>query len=144
MRINEIASAEDQIALFKIITDKVWQALGDQQRADAETKAAQPLKYKLKPITKVARPRPVAKPAVKPMSFKTTLAKPAQPKAQSSANMKVQQPSQTAQPRPQMTKAFNSAKQSNTANAPFDSKPQELDTDSENKKKDFKGNDKHS
>jgi len=31
MRINEIASAEDQIALFKIITDKVWQALGDQQ-----------------------------------------------------------------------------------------------------------------
>ena len=82
MRINEIASAEDQIALFKLITDKVWQALGDKQRADAETKAAQPLKYKLKPITKVARPRPVAKPAVKPMSFKTTLAKPAQPKAQ--------------------------------------------------------------
>ena len=144
MRINEIASAEDQIALFKLITDKVWQALGDQQRADAETKAAQPLKYKLKPITKVARPRPVAKPAVKPMSFKTTLAKPAQPKAQSSANMKIQHPSQTAQLRPQMTTAFNSAKQSSTANTPFDSKPQVLDTDSENKKKDFKGNDKHS
>ena len=144
MRINEITSAEDQIALFKLITDKVWQALGDQQRADAETKAAQPLKYKLKSITKVARPRPVAKPAVKPMSFKTTLATPAQPKAQSSANMKVQHPSQTAQPRPQMTTAFNSAKQSSTANTAFDSKPQELDTDSENKKKDFKGNDKHS
>ena len=144
MRINEIASAEDQIALFKLITDKVWQALGDQQHAEANRKAAQPLKSKLKPIAKVARPRPVAKPAVKPMSFKTTLAKPAQPKAQSSANIKVQHPSQTAKLRPQMSTAFNSAKQSSTTNTHFDSKPQVLDTDSENKKKDFKGNDKHS
>ena len=51
MRIYEIASAEDQIALFKLITDKVWQALGDQQRAEVETKASQPLKAKLKPIS---------------------------------------------------------------------------------------------
>ena len=144
MRINEIASAEDQIALFKLITDKVWQALGDQQRADAETKVAQPFKSKLKPTAKVARPRPVAKPAVKPMSFKNSLAKPAQPKAQSSANMKVQQPSQTAQPRPQMTKALNSAKQSSTTNTHFDSKPQSLNTDHEHRQKDFKGNNKHS
>ena len=144
MRINEIASAEDQIALFKLITDKVWQALGDQQHAEANRKAAQPLKSKLKPIAKVARPRPVAKPAVKPMSFKTTLAKPAQPKAQSSANMKVQHPSQTAQPRPQMTTAFNSAKQSSTANTHFDSKPQSLNTDHDHKQKDFNDKDKHS
>ena len=144
MRINEIASAEDQIALFKLITDKVWQALGDQQHAEANLKAAQPLKSKLKPIAKVARPRPVAKPAVKPMSFKNSLAKPAQPKAQSSANMKVQLPSQTAQLRPQMTTAFNSAKQSSTANTPFDSKSQSLNTDYEHKQKDFKGKDKHS
>ncbi len=48
MRIDEIASAEDQIALFKLISDKVWQALGDQQRAKAETKARQLLKTKLK------------------------------------------------------------------------------------------------
>ena len=144
MRINEIASAEDQIALFKLITDKVWQALGDQQRADAETKAAQPLKYKLKSITKVARPRPVAKAAVKPISFKNSLAKPAQPKAQSSANMKVQQPSQTAQPRQQPNTPFNSAKQSSTANTAFDSKSQSLNTDYEHKQKDFKGNNKHS
>jgi hypothetical protein len=144
MRIHEIASAEDQIALFKLITDKVWQALGDQQHAEANRKAAQPLKSKLKPNAKVAIPRPVAKPAVKPMSFKTTLAKPAQPKAQSSANMKVQHPSQTAQLRPQMSTAFNSAKQTNTNNTSFDSKPQVLDTDREDKKKDFNGKDKHS
>ena len=143
MRINEIASAEDQIALFKLITDKVWQALGDQQRADAETKAAQPLKAKLKPSAKNVKTSTHSK-TVKPLSVKTTLAKPTQPKAQSSANMKIQHPSQTAQLRPQMTKAFNSAKQSSTANTPFDSKPQVLDTDSENKKKDFKGNNKHS
>jgi hypothetical protein len=144
MRINEIASAEDQIALFKLITDKVWQALGDQQRADAETKAAQPLKAKLKPTAKVARPRPVAKPAVKPITLKTTLAKPAQPKAQSSANTKVQHPSQTAQPRQQPNTPFNSAKQSSIANTAFDSKSQSLNTDHEHKQKDFKGNDKHS
>ena len=47
MRINEIASAEDQIALFKLITDKVWQSLEDQQNAEANRKAAQPLKSKL-------------------------------------------------------------------------------------------------
>ncbi len=71
MRIDEIASAEDQIALFKLITDKVWQALGDQQRAEAEAdaKAAQPLKAKLKPIspkkTKPPAARTVPKPTVK-------------------------------------------------------------------------------
>ena len=144
MRINEIASAEDQIALFKLITDKVWQALGDQQQADAETKAAQPLKSKLKHTAKVARPRPVAKPAVKPMSFKTTLVKPAQPKAQSSANTKVQRPSQTAQPRQQPNNPFNSAKQSSSANTAFDSKPQILDADSDDKKKDLNGKDRYS
>ena len=144
MRINEIASAEDQIALFKLITDKVWQALGDQQHAEANRKATQPLKYKLKPTAKVARPRPVAKPAVKPMSFKTSLAKPAQPKAQSSANMKVQHPSQTAQPRPQMTTAFNSAKQSSTANTHFDSKPQSFNADHDPRQKELYGKDKHS
>ena len=66
MRIDEIASAEDQIALFKLITDKVWQALGDQQRAEAEAKATQPLRTKLKakkPVrTQVAKRASMAKP----------------------------------------------------------------------------------
>ena len=144
MRINEIASAEDQIALFKLITDKVWQALGDQQHAEANRKAAQPLKSKLKPTAKVTRPRAMVKPAVKPMTLKTSLAKPAQPKAQSSANMKVQQPSQTGQPRPQMTTAFNSAKQSSTANTHFDSKPQSFNADHDHRQKELYGKDKHS
>ncbi len=59
MRIDEIASAEDQIALFKLITDKVWQSLGDQQRADAEAKVVQPLNAKLK-LTSPKKPKPPA------------------------------------------------------------------------------------
>ena len=58
MRIYEIASAEDQIALFKLITDKVWQSLGDQQRAEVEAKAAQPLKAKLKAQASAKRSAP--------------------------------------------------------------------------------------
>jgi len=62
MRIDEVASAEDQIALFKLITDKVWQALGDQQRAEADVKAAQPLKAKLKAATPKKPKPPAARP----------------------------------------------------------------------------------
>ncbi len=79
MRIDEIASAEDQIALFKLITDKVWQALGDQQRAEAETKAAQPLKAKLKPMSPKSIKQPAAWPAPK---LATRAATPATLKAQ--------------------------------------------------------------
>ncbi len=76
MRIDEIASAEDQIALFKLITDKVWQALGDQQRADADAKAAEPLKAKLKlPDAKRAVPQTVY-PATKHVARAASQAKP--------------------------------------------------------------------
>jgi len=40
LRLIEFASAEEQIALFKLITDKVWQSLADQKR-QAEELAAQ-------------------------------------------------------------------------------------------------------
>lgn len=92
MRIYEIASAEDQIALFKLITDKVWQALGDQQRAEAETKAAQPLKAKLKSVSpKKSKPpaaRPVPKPTIKAAPSAKAQPQPAQaqPFAQQSPN----------------------------------------------------------
>jgi len=39
VRIDEFASAEEQIALFKLVTDKVWQSLADQARAQAEQRA---------------------------------------------------------------------------------------------------------
>jgi hypothetical protein len=37
----EIASAEEQIALFKLITDKVWQSLADEKRKQDEQAAEQ-------------------------------------------------------------------------------------------------------
>ena len=80
MRIYEIASAEDQIALFKLITDKVWQALGDQQRAEAETKAAQPLKAKLKSVSPKKSKPPATRPVPKP-TVKVALPAKAQPQA---------------------------------------------------------------
>ena len=37
----EIASAEEQIALFKLITDKVWQSLADEKKKQDEQAAQQ-------------------------------------------------------------------------------------------------------
>jgi len=116
MRIDEIASAEDQIALFKLITDKVWQALGDQQRAEAETKAAQPLKAKVKPISPKKSKPPAVRPAPKP-TVKVT-------------------PSAKAQPQPARTQPFvqqspniqsPSAKQKQNSNRDKESEPTDFD-----------------
>ena len=41
MRLYEIASAEEQITLFKLITDKVWQSLADQKKQQDEQAAHQ-------------------------------------------------------------------------------------------------------
>ena len=103
MRIDEIASAEDQIALFKLITDKVWQALGDQQSAEAETKARQLLKTKLKSQASVKQSTPLRSPlkapALKqsprsPSQRQQVVNKPQAAQAQSSSNsQKNSQPS---------------------------------------------------
>jgi type IV secretory pathway VirB10-like protein len=92
----EIASAEEQIALFKLITDKVWQSLADEKRKQDEQAAeqrrraamsgggrakrssAQPKPIKpLKPIKPVPvapppKPQPIQPPSTQPttpMSF---------------------------------------------------------------------------
>jgi hypothetical protein len=85
LRLVEIASAEEQIALFKLITDKVWQSLADQKRqADEQTaqqrraqamtgggrakraptpKPIKPLKpIKPQPLTPPPKPKPIANP----------------------------------------------------------------------------------
>lgn len=76
MRINEIASAEEQIALFKLITDKVWQALADQQRADAEANRAKETSRKMTGRSRALPAVPSRPAAAKPVSFKTTSLKP--------------------------------------------------------------------
>ena len=82
----EIASAEEQITLFKLITDKVWQSLADQKkqqdeqaaqqrrqaamtgsgrakRGSAKPKPIKPLKpIKPQPLTPPPKPKPIANP----------------------------------------------------------------------------------
>ena len=70
MRIDEIASAEEQIALFKLVSDNVWQALATQQKQQADERAAKQAAAKTQPKkslrSKLAMPAPqlpIPKPA---------------------------------------------------------------------------------
>jgi hypothetical protein len=86
----EIASAEEQIALFKLITDKVWQSLADEKRKQDEQAAeqrrraamsgggrakrssAQPKPIKPVPVAPPPKPQPIQPPStqpITPMSF---------------------------------------------------------------------------
>lgn len=105
MRINEIASAEDQIALFKLITDKVWQSLAELERADGEARAQQPLKAKL-----IAKSN-----AKKPATKQTAPAKPKQAQPQKILTIKHQQPPQSQNPKMQV-QPVKTTKQSSVTN----------------------------
>lgn len=133
MRIDEIASAEDQIALFKLITDKVWQALGDQQRAEAETKAAQPLKAKLKSVSPKKSKPPAARTVPKP-TVKVALPAKAQP-----------QPAR-AQPFVQQSQNINppSAKQKQNSKRDKESQSADFDEFDSQQVKTARGKDTHS
>ena len=48
MRLLEIASAEEQIALWKLVNDNVWAAINQQSREEAERKATAQRTAKLK------------------------------------------------------------------------------------------------
>ena len=123
MRITEIASAEDQIALFKLITDKVWQSLADLERADAEARAQQPLKAKL---TAKTNARVSAAKRAAP-------AKPKQSQQQKTLPVKHQQLLQ-----PQTLKQqVQPANQSNTTNPSIGSISQDTDNDNRFKKSTF-------
>ncbi len=78
MRMNEIASAEDQLGLLRLIIDNTWTAIKQQADAEARQKASQPKPVKVKTVPKVkpapmaAPPRPLPKPKpIQPLSVKT-------------------------------------------------------------------------
>ena len=50
MRLMEIASAEEQMALWKLVNDNVWAAINQQARDEAEHKAAAQRSAKLKGV----------------------------------------------------------------------------------------------
>ena len=49
MRINEIASAEEQLALWKLISDNIWTAISQQAEAERRQRAEKAAQRKLKP-----------------------------------------------------------------------------------------------
>jgi hypothetical protein len=49
MRMNEIASAEEQLALWKLISDNIWQAVSQQAEAERKQRAEKAAQRKLKP-----------------------------------------------------------------------------------------------
>ena len=80
MRINEIASAEEQLGLLRIIIDNTWQAVKQQADSEARQQISQPKKIKPKTIPKV-KPAPMAappKPLPKPKPLQPLSAKPEQ------------------------------------------------------------------
>ena len=85
MRLFEIASADEQMALLKLIMDKTWEALAIQQRQQAQQKTA-------------AKPR-----QAKPRTPKVPYALPPKPRAASMAAP--QSVAQTPKPVPPSPKA---------------------------------------
>ena len=65
MRMNEIASAEEQMGLQRLIIDNTWRAIKQQADAEARQRASQPKPVKVKSVPK-AKPAPMAAPP-KPM-----------------------------------------------------------------------------
>ena len=49
MRLCEFASAEEQLALWKLVSDSVWASINTQAKQEAEQKAAAQRAAKLKP-----------------------------------------------------------------------------------------------
>lgn len=72
MKINEIASAEEQMALWKLVSDGVWNAISQQAKQQAQERAA---KAKLPKPKKRATPKP-APYVPKPPSLKKAPAQP--------------------------------------------------------------------
>lgn len=112
MRLLEIASAEEQMALWKLVNDNVWAAINQQARDEAERKAATQRTAKLKggkgkvkgaapslripppPPPKKAAPPPTLqqKKAVGAEQLPTRVVNPQQLSAQPIQAMKAQQP----------------------------------------------------
>ena len=91
MRINEIASAEDQMALWRLVSDNVWQAIETQRQQQAQAEQAKAAKAKLKPRgsrkgkSRSAAPMPSPKPPPANPSVKPSQPPAANPEAQSLA-----------------------------------------------------------
>ena len=102
MRINEIASAEDQMALWRLVSDSVWQAIETQRQQQAQAEQVKAAKAKLKPRgsrkgkgrSAAPMPSPKPPPPKKAQPPANPNVKPSQPPA---ANPQAQSPAQRQQ-----------------------------------------------
>lgn len=96
MRLMEIASAEEQMALWKLINDNVWAAINQQARDEAERKAAAQRAAKLKGAKRKSKG---ASPSVRlPPPPPTKKAAPPPPQQQKTAVGAQQLPTRAANP----------------------------------------------
>jgi hypothetical protein len=131
VRLNEFASAQDQIALWRLVSDSVWASISqqaEQERKQRAEKAAQS-KYKGtrgKKSSKVAKPAaPISSPTTPPIINKPMLSKKPLPAAHTNpqaAKMQQAVPSThavkqpTAQPVQQFSKAVAASVQPTAPN----------------------------
>jgi hypothetical protein len=96
MRLMEIASAEEQMALWKLINDNVWAAINQQARDEAERKAAAQRAAKLKGSKRKTKG---AAPSLRlpPTPLPKKAAPPQQPQQKSAVGVQ-QQPPRAANP----------------------------------------------
>lgn len=86
MRIFEIADAEAQLALWKLVNDSVWTAIQTQQHEQAKQKAAAQQQKKTKRGTKRISKRSISVP-LPPPKVPMPTAKPKQPPIQKAATL---------------------------------------------------------
>ncbi len=63
MRFTEIANPEDQLALWKLVSDKMWAAFGQQAQQQPNPSSSQ----QLAPSTPKATPKPISRTLTKPL-----------------------------------------------------------------------------
>ena len=76
LRLVEFASAEDQLALWRLVSDSVWTSISIQAKQEAKAKAAKQRKGRAKqsvpkavaPVQPVPMPKPKSVPAPQPQT----------------------------------------------------------------------------
>jgi hypothetical protein len=155
MRIVEFTSAQEQMALLKLIFDKTWETLGTQAKQQAQAKASQ--QRTTKPTAKRKGLKRVGAPVPKPLAPKVpapsitkhtpqpTQASPQQKYRNSQPAQLLRQPSAQQKPTPLApTLKTSMPNLPSSQNLSVDSKPTEYDEKYAAFKEYGEGDDKHS
>ena len=98
MRIDEIASAEEQLALWKLVSDNVWSAIAAQAEQERRAKAEKAARSKPKSSTRRSSPK-AAKPIAPPLHAKPATANATKDAKPQATNAQPTVPQQQVQPK---------------------------------------------